>query len=279
MSKGNRLSLEGYPQKWARHIHALSGEMTLDVAGFATLIDITPSHLEQLYFPVLACLDDLTINRNERVLAGLAGIPGSGKSTFAAALAHIADILFSPDRLISVGLDGWHWPNEELDRRTTRDQTGKSVPLRLRKGGPDSFDVNAMAEQLQELPRRDCCSSLPQYDRMRHDPIPDALSVLPDTRIILLEGNFVLCRTSPWNQVSDLLHPKFFLKCDRQVARQRIIERHIRGGANPAQAVDKFENNDRLNIETVETCIASEDTELVFLEFPEESTRNCRQFM
>jgi hypothetical protein len=52
------------------------------------------------------------------VIVGIAGIPASGKSTFALALAQAISITLagsSAQAAILVGLDGWHYPRAELD--------------------------------------------------------------------------------------------------------------------------------------------------------------------
>jgi len=258
-------TITGHPDAWSSHISQLLGPVALEVAGYATTIEITEPQLKQVYFPLLAVLAGFTRPGSEperpppgfadhsgaRTLAGLAGIPGSGKSTFAAVLAHAARHLLPPDVLAVVGMDGWHFPNAVLDQRTTRDAAGRVAPLRQRKGGPESFDVLAMAAALRKLATAEAPVSLPVYDRRVHDPVEDALTVSPATRIVLVEGNYLLGNGPPWNGVSALLRPKLLLECDPDLARERIIARHVRGGLTPELAAAKYEANDRLNTEAV----------------------------
>ena len=229
----------------------LSGRVSLSVSGLPTTIRITADHLERVYLPLLAMLDDMRRTRGGRVLAGLAGIPGSGKSTFTAVLSHVADAVLGPGRLVAVGLDGWHWPNAVLDARTTRDAAGREIPLRRRKGGPESYDVQAFAAALRELRAADQAGSLPIYDRRRHEPVANGLTVDPSVTLVLVEGNFVLSDATPWARVAAMLEPKLFLTCDRTEAGAGVVDRHVRGGATAEEAVAKFEANDRLNTEFV----------------------------
>src|SRR5690606_6090836 len=128
-----------------------------------------------------------------RLLAGLAGIPAGGKSTFTAALAHVAGRVLGPDRFITIGMDGWHLPNAILDRRWTTDEHGHRVPLRRRKGGPQSFGVLAMTAALRQLREARRTVRLPVYDRRLHDPVPDGITVGQEVDIILIEGNYLFC--------------------------------------------------------------------------------------
>ena len=241
-----------YPRAWESRLDELSGVFEFDIAGLHSRVRITPTQLRKVYLPLLAWLDHLSRATDQRLLVGLAGIPGSGKSTFAAIVGLLADRLWAPGVFMCAGMDGWHWPNAVLQQRTTRNPDGQMVPLSQRKGGPDSFDVTALAAALGELKNARILVHLPVYDRRLHEPVPDGLTVPPETRIILLEGNYVLCLTPPWDRVFEQLHPRLMLVADPAVARQRVIARHIRGGMNPAQAEDKFMCNDRFNTDVVQ---------------------------
>jgi len=239
-----------YPSSWLERIGILAGPINLDVAGYAVPLDITPVQLEYVYLPLLALLAERATRG--RVVAGLAGVPGSGKSTFAVALEHVADRVLGPSKFAVIGIDGWHYPNAILDSSTAVDAAGRPVPLRQYKGSPESFDVVALTDALRRLRDTDDPVRLPVYDRRLHDPLPDQLLVVPETRIILVEGNYLLSLTPPWDAVSALLVPRLFLANDPTLARERVIARHIRGGSTPAEAQAKYMNNDRFNAETVQ---------------------------
>lgn len=250
------------PRTWLDRLDALPGRLTIDAAGYPVAVQVPRAELTSVYLPVLSLLhDDLQSGR--RVVAGLAGIPGSGKSTFAAVLARLADVLFGIGRLVAVGLDGWHWPNRVLDAKTTTDECGEVVPLRQRKGGPESFDVDSLAAALREL-KTGRPVSLPVYDRRLHDPVHAGLPIGPGTAVVLVEGNFVLESNSPWDEVSGQLQPKLFLECDARIARERVISRHIRGGTPADQAEHKFEMNDRLNTTAVLVSAANAEYTIRF---------------
>jgi len=258
------------PADWLKPAASLIGTVTLEVAGYATPVAITVEALQRAYLPLLAMLNEQA--RSRRVLAGLVGVPGSGKSTYAAAMTLLADRLLGEGVFAAVGIDGWHLPNAVLDRRTTSDAAGQTIPLRQRKGGPESFDVPALIDALTRLEADAGPVNLPAYDRRLHEPVPDRVLISPRTRIVLVEGNYLLgiaageprqrreppalqegcpAETPTWNTIAAMLSPRFLLTCDPAIARLRVIERHVRGGCSRQEAERKYEHNDGLNAETV----------------------------
>lgn len=231
---------------WSEHIARLAGERVLMVAGHLVSVEATPELLEQVALPLLGLL----ARRGEhgRVLAGLAGVPGSGKSTFCALIQDLADELLGAGQLVVVGLDGWHFPNAVLDSRMIRDLAGQMIPLRQRKGAPESFDVDGMLQTLDQLARAEAAVKVPLYDRRLHDPVPGAMTVPQTARIVLVEGNYLLCEHQPWDGVCRRLRPRLFMACDPHEAGMRVIARHVRGGNTPEQALARYENNDKHNI-------------------------------
>lgn len=257
--------VDTFPASWRTVAQAWPRQLTVNVAGYVVAVHLTAEDLSRVYLPVLHVLQSATDGALgspasvRRVVAGLAGVPGAGKSTFAAVLARLADAVLGMGRLIVVGMDGWHWPNAVLDTRTTTDQGGCEVPLRRRKGGPDSFDVEGIICAIRELQSAAGPVSLPIYDRRLHDPVPGGVTIGPGTSIVLMEGNYLLADSPPWDAVSKLLYPRLFIEADAGVARDRVIARHIRGGAVPDEAARKYESNDRLNAMVVLATAANAD--------------------
>lgn len=235
---------------WLEMSADLVGQHQLDVAVHAVEVDLTADALRQAYLPLLQAILDMAGDAR-RVLVGLAGIPGSGKSTFAAVLGRVAGRVLGAGQLVVVGMDGWHWPNAELDRRTTTDEVGRVRSLRERKGSPESFDTMSLVDAVDELAKADRDVSLPVYDRRSHEPIADGLVVSADACIVLFEGNYLLLSDAPWDQVSSRFALRLFLESDRAMARRRVIERHVRGGSSLEEAERKYDGNDRLNTDIV----------------------------
>ncbi len=244
-----------YPPGWMESAEAIIGPHDLEIHGRQVRAEIDRPQLHGVFLPLLAEMLRRQQTLGRRITAGLAGIPGGGKSTFAALLQVVGQAVLPPGFLAVFGLDGWHYPNAVLDRRTTLDVRGQPVPLRTRKGGPESFDADAVVETLDVL-RAGGELLLPVYDRRIHDPRPGALRVDARAGILLIEGNYLLVDREPWRRIGDRLDLRLFLTCDPQTARQRVIDRHIRGGCSPAEAEEKYRTNDAPNTRLVLDSVA-----------------------
>jgi len=170
-----------------------------------------------------------------RFLVGIAGPPGAGKSALAEALAEEFG-----NQAAWVPMDGFHFTNARL----------AALGLIARKGAPETFDRLAFELAVSELRKASAPVRLPVYSRDLHEPVPDALTVEPETPIVILEGNYLFV----WPEVRAKLDLGIYLDCDEALARQDIIMRHQGGGFNAGAAERKYETNDRLNRATVETA-------------------------
>jgi pantothenate kinase len=166
-----------------------------------------------------------------RLLLGIAGAPGAGKSTYAAAeqrrLGPIAAVL---------PMDGFHFPQAELVRLGRRD----------RMGAPDTFDVDAFVATLAAL-RRPGAVRAPEFDRSIEEPVPDAITIHDGIRVVLIEGNYLLHDRDGWERVRPLLDRVVFLAPDDAVRRERLIARHVAFGKTRAAAEEWVARSDDPN--------------------------------
>ena len=120
----------------------------------------------------------------ELVLVGVAGIPGSGKTTLCASLA---------ERLpsaLALPMDGFHLPLERLKEFTD------PADALYRRGVPGTFDRAGFAQQLAQLAGAACAREevgWPGFDPVKGDPVPDQNQIRPSQhRIVLVEGLWTL---------------------------------------------------------------------------------------
>lgn len=156
-----------------------------------------------------------------RVVAGIAGEPGAGKSTLAAAVVR----LLGPDAVV-LPMDGFHLPQARLVELGRRD----------RMGAPDTFDVPGFERVLAHV-RADAGSvDAPGFDREVEEPVPAAIRIEPAHRIVVVEGNYLLHDADGWERTAGLLDVTGFIRIDPRLRRERLIARHIAFGKTPDAA-------------------------------------------
>jgi pantothenate kinase len=168
-----------------------------------------------------------------RALLGLVGPPGAGKSTVAQA---IVDAMKGRAQLLP--MDGFHLAHVELER------LGRAH----RKGAPDTFDSEgfvALLERVRE--QRGEIVYAPEFRREIEEPVAGAIALLPDTPLIVAEGNYLLLEEGPWAKVRALLDEVWYIDVDDDLRRRRLVERHMRFGRSLEEATAWVETTDEPN--------------------------------
>src|SRR6185295_4840336 len=106
--------------------------------------------------------------RKPRVIVGLLGPTGSGKSVIAALFKEMAHQLSLPFRFETLGIDAFHYPNEYLLTHTAGDKMLKDL-----KGRFDTYDVPKLLKTVESFLSGQNVV-LPAYSRKTHDPIENA---------------------------------------------------------------------------------------------------------
>lgn len=137
-------------------------------------------------------------------------------------------LLKSP-KAILVGLDGWHLTRAQLD----------SMPdpklAHDRRGSHWTFDADnyvTFIRQLKKpvLPDAATTITAPSFDHAIKDPCPHAINVLPEHRIIVIEGLYTFLSLSPWVDAGKLLDERWLIELDSTVASNRLVKRHVKSG-------------------------------------------------
>ena len=170
--------------------------------------------------------------RPNAYMVGIAGIPGSGKTTLCRAIA-----ARRPDAVI-VPMDGYHLPRSRLDAEGLR-----------RRGALHTFDGDAFHADMQSL-RRNHFGTFPGFDHAEKDPRPGTVRVTPDVPLVIVEGIYVLMEAWRSEHLFDL---RVFLECDVDEAVERLTLRHMQTGlaATQKEARQRAVTNDRVNAEVI----------------------------
>ena len=183
-----------------------------------------------------------------RVVIGIAGIPGAGKSTSGRALVTALTARGVPAAYLP--MDGFHLPAAELARRG----------LASRKGAPETFDAAAYVGLLRSV--RDARAAgrdihAPDYDRDLHDVVPGRLVIPSGARVVVTEGNYLGLSSGGWEGVRPLLDALWWLDVPWEVARTRLIERRVATGRSREDAVAWVDSVDEANARIVQAARAS----------------------
>jgi pantothenate kinase len=170
---------------------------------------------------VVAELDERLERAPGRLIVGIAGPPGTGKSTFARRLLGAIGVCAA-----LLPMDGFHLSNRQLDRLGRRD----------RKGAPDTFDVEGYVATLRRTAEAADDVYVPDFDRTLDESVAAGLVVPADARLVITEGNYLALADGAWGSVRSEIHRLYYLDCPAEVRRERLIARHVAGGRSRVDA-------------------------------------------
>jgi pantothenate kinase len=195
-----------------------------------------------------------------RLLVGVAGSPGSGKSTVAAQLLE----RFGGVAAL-VPMDGFHLASEQLEALGRLD----------RKGAPDTFDAHGFVALLERCRMagggRGAASGegsgegsrvtvyAPRFVREIEESFGSAIAVPPSARLVLTEGNYLLIDAPPWSALDRVLDVRYHLAVDDDVRRERLVARHVAFGKTSAAARAWASGPDEANATLIEAASARAD--------------------
>ncbi len=141
------------------------------------------------------------VQEGRRAILAIAGSPGAGKTTLARALVARVDALAGDGTAACVPMDGFHLANATLDR----------LGRHARKGAIDTFDGWGVLALLRRLRvETDHVVYAPSFDRSVDEGVAGAVAVEPRTRLVVLEGNYLLVDEDPWGQLAAELDEAWF---------------------------------------------------------------------
>jgi pantothenate kinase len=196
--------------------------------------------------PVYRLLCLIEAGTSKRVIVGIVGLPGSGKSTLAARLVQSVNERMKVETAVSLSMDGFHLTKAALA------QFADSTAALARRGSPWTFDPMGLAMKLRQLRNNpENMTTWPDFQHGVGDPVADAIHVSPDTKLVIVEGLYLLHREHGWN-LSGLLDECWYLDTSMDVAMERLVNRHmVAWSLTREQALERLAINDRLNADIV----------------------------
>jgi pantothenate kinase len=197
-----------------------------------------------------AAIEPLFGSAGRRIMVGIAGPPAAGKSTLAATVASALCRSYGPLAAVAIGMDGFHLANAELTR----------LGYAGRKGAPETFDGYGFVALLRRL--HDAVEPVvyaPVYSRTVHESINSAAPVSIDVRVVIVEGNYLLLRRPPWDQVRDLLDVALYLDTPTGVRVDSLVRRQRTRGLDRSAALNWVHTSDEVNARLIATTRGDAD--------------------
>ena len=185
-----------------------------------------------------------------RIIVGVVGGAGSGKSTFCSILRDAINRQANANIAATIGMDGYHFTNQYLNStpipgRNTGEMLGTV------KGDLETIDAESIFIDLCKLKVVDKHGIkekniyFPVYDRKLHDPVQNKICITPQQTIIFFEGLHLLTNDkSYWYKIRSLFDGIIGLNVSIDKCKKRVIERRVRQGKSEEDSLKHFERND-----------------------------------
>lgn len=174
----------------------------------------------------------------KRLFVAIAGPPASGKTTFCQSLQQS---LSKETSVAIVAMDGFHYDNSILHKLNLFD----------RKGSPQTFDVAGLHLLLSGLQHQTSTLAAPVFDREKDLARSSASLIEPKDHIVLIEGNYLLCNTEPWDTLHSVFDVTIGLDVSLKVLEERLIQRWVDHNHTPDEAKQRTNHNDLPNAKYV----------------------------
>ncbi|KAJ8908042.1 hypothetical protein NDN08_008139 [Rhodosorus marinus] len=194
----------------------------------------------------------LEMRSYERLIIGIVGAPGSGKTTTA------RDIKKRLQRkglkCVPLPMDGFHFYRNQLDLFEN------PVEAHKRRGAPFTFDAERFISVLSKIRRAKGPVLAPDFNHRKKDPREDAICIDEQAEVVIVEGNYLLLEEHPWSNVRPLLDASIFLDVDLETSMQRVVNRHVEQlGLTREDALMRVNSNDRPNAVLIQNSVSRAD--------------------
>ena len=187
------------------------------------------------YNELLAILSyNLDNTDKNRYFISLSGPPASGKSTISEKI--INDLNSKGYQSSILQMDGFH-----LDDQILKDQN-----LISKKGAPETFDVMGLISFLSRL-QIEPEVIVPIFDRSLELSRSSATIINKETKVILVEGNYLLLKSKPWDNLQKFFDVSVMISCEEKVLEKRLLDRWKSFNLSKEDTYQKVYQNDLPN--------------------------------
>ncbi len=174
-----------------------------------------------------------------RVILGITGKPGAGKSTLTTHL--VAGVPES----VAVGMDAFHLAHSTLAAQGEVE----------RKGAVHTFDGEGYVALLRRIRHGEPGPIwAPEFRRDIEDAVAGAVAVRPEHRLVVTEGNYLLLPERPWSAVRELCDEIWYVDVPESRRLDWLIARHMLFGRDEAEARERATTgSDAVNAELIGT--------------------------
>ena len=161
---------------------------------------------------LIKLLDNLKNDLKNRYFIALSGPPASGKSTISEKL--VKDLTLKGHNSSIFQMDGFHYDDQILKQKS----------LLLKKGAPETFDVMGFLNFLFRLQNENEVA-IPIFDRSLELSRSSAVIISKETRVVIVEGNYILLKTHPWRELHKFFNSTIMINTKHEILEKRLIER------------------------------------------------------
>lgn len=224
---------------------------------------ITPEDLRKATHAIVAAYRARPSNC-PRLVVGLAGRPGSGKTTVLSILSEsVQRALPVEDHgtvVACMPMDGYHLYKRELQAMANSEEAFR------RRGSEWTFNPRKLAADLQAIRTPSSSGTyadvwVPQFFHGVGDPEEHAICIPSTAHIVMVEGNYLLYRGTPeWAAVYGCFDLTLFLQCSRAECIDRIYRRHMAvWKVSQEEAMLRATGNDAVNGDLVDSTVNNAD--------------------
>jgi pantothenate kinase len=187
-----------------------------------------------------------------------------GKTTLAATVVNRLNARNNGPHDIAafVPMDGYHLSRAQLSALPN------PIEAHARRGAEFTFDGRSFLALVRAVRSQSPSSSIlyaPSFDHAIKDPKENDIPILPTTRVVIFEGLYLNLEKNPWKEAAGLMDELWFVDVDFEVARRRVVERHVRTGvtATREEAERRVAENDLVNGEEIVRCRIKDIDEII----------------